>query len=119
MINKKSAYLTILGLLASPAMALAANVSVTDNTTLVLPSDGSTYNLLSTSSGFDTLTLNVSATNFVFTIPAGGSIILSTPTGQALANDAGATATCANGVTSLTVSGAVTVTVTPGSVTCI
>ena len=56
-----------------PASALAATVTMPQNSTLVLPTDSSTYTLASGSS-FDSLTVN--STSFAFTMSAGETVSL-------------------------------------------
>jgi len=102
-------------------VAFAANVTVTDSSvTLVLPSDTSTYSL-SSATTFDNLVVN--STNFVFTIPTGSSVVItSLDSSRDLSNTLSISTVCNTGTSVLTINNTSgspeTVTITPGS-TCI
>lgn len=99
-----------------PASALAATVTLTADTTVVLPSDGSIYTL-SSGGTFDQLA--VSAGTMTFTMSAGESVTITGGVSQALTNDGGFAYTCGSPSTlTLSASSNITVNVTPASGGC-
>ncbi|HUD04296.1 MAG TPA: peptidoglycan-binding domain-containing protein [Candidatus Paceibacterota bacterium] len=99
-------------------LALAANVTVSDgNAMLVLPSDTSTYSLAS-SNTFDDLVVN--STNFVFTIPTGSSVVItSLDSSRDLSNTLSLSTVCNTNTSVLTIDNtsgsSEIVTITPGN----
>src|SRR3989338_10512281 len=86
MLKKGIVVLTILFL---PAFVLAANeVTVSDDTTLVLPSDSSEYTL-SASSQYDSMTVNNDS--FSFTLSQAGRLTLTSADRKKFTHNAGGT----------------------------
>lgn len=76
-------------ILLSPYTILAAAVDFSD-TTLILPSDGSQYNLKSA----NVTSLDVSGNNFTFVVPGGGSLELTSTDKKKFDNDQSVTSEC-------------------------
>lgn len=76
-------------ILLSPYTVLAAAVDFND-TTLILPSDGSTYNLKTA----NVTSLDVSGNNFTFVVPGGGSLELTSLDKKKFDNDQSVTSEC-------------------------
>lgn len=102
--------------LLAPASALAADVTLTADTTVVLPGDGLSYTL---SSGGTFDLLNISGGTMTFSMVAGESVKITAPGPQVLNNDGGFAYACAAQST-LTLTPAVTsaIIVTPSG-TCV
>jgi hypothetical protein len=101
--------------LAGPALAFAATVTLSANTTVELPSDGSFYTL---SSGGTFDQLDISGGTMTFTMSASESVTITAANNRVLNDDGGFTYTCADQSTlTLAPSGSATIVVTPGG-TC-
>jgi hypothetical protein len=102
--------------LVGPVVVSAATVTLTEDTTVTLPSDGSTYTLASGGT-FDQL--DVSSGTMTFTMTSGESVHIVASNNRVLDNDSGSfTYTCsAQSELTLSPSSSVTIIVTPGS-TC-
>jgi Putative peptidoglycan binding domain len=104
----------LLGALFLPAIAFASSISVTNDVTILLPSDSSQY-LLKASSSFDTLSAAVSASSFSFVMNPGDTVTVTSSDNRTLSNTLNTSTTCGPpSSVQLTVSSSQTVTVTPG-----
>src|ERR1700693_5445334 len=100
-----------------PAVALAATVSVSGDVTIILPSDSSQY-LLKANSSFESASVAVSPSSFSFVMTPGDTMTIPSTDNRTLSNSLNISTTCGSpSSVTLTVRGAQTVTVTPGS-TC-
>jgi hypothetical protein len=96
-----------------PLVAVASNVSVMQDVTIILPSDSSQY-LLKASSSFDTFSIAVDPASFSFVMNPGDTVTITSADNKNLTNTINAATTCGQtSSVSLWVSNAQTVTVTP------
>jgi hypothetical protein len=100
-----------------PLIALASNVSVTQDVTIILPSDSSQY-VLKASSSFDSASVAVTPSSFSFVVNPGDTVTITSTDDKNLTNSINAVTTCGSpSSVSLSVPTAETVTVTP-TATC-
>jgi Putative peptidoglycan binding domain len=103
-----------IGILFIPLLAIASNVSITQDVTIILPSDSSEY-LLKASSSFETFSVAVSASSFSFVMNPGDSVVITSAGDRELTNTINVSTTCGSpSEATLSVSTTQTVTVTPG-----
>jgi Putative peptidoglycan binding domain len=101
-----------------PLVAFASNVSVTQDVTIVLPSDSSQY-LLKASSSFDTASVAIDPSSFSLAMNPADTVTITSADNRTLANTLNISTTCGSPSTvRLTVQSSQTVTVTPGG-TCV
>jgi hypothetical protein len=105
----------------APTSVFAAVVTVSDNTTLVLPSDNSEYTLLSGST-FEELFIDTNGSSFTFNMTGGQSVTLTSADKKTLTSNPAFTVTCGTTQSSVTLTlptgdPAQPIIVTPGS-TC-
>lgn len=105
----------------APITALAAVVTVSDNTILVLPSDNSEYTL-SGGSTFEELFIDTNSSSFIFNMAGGQSVTLTSADKRTLTSSPAFTVTCGATESSVTLTlptgaPAQPITVTPGA-TC-
>lgn len=99
--------------LLAPVSASAATVTLTKDTSVVLPSTGAVYTL-SSGGTFDKIV--VSNGSMTFTMSAGETVTITAPGNNTLTNDGGFTPACATHSTlTLNPSSSKVITVTPGS----
>lgn len=119
---RQTAYIATLAVLIfAPITALAAVVTVSDDTILALPSDNSEYTL-SGGSTFEELFIDTNSSSFIFNMAGGQSITLTSADKRTLTSSPAFTVTCGTTQSSVTLtlaSGAAAqpVIVTPGG-TC-
>ncbi|MFA6338756.1 MAG: hypothetical protein WCW87_01730, partial [Candidatus Paceibacterota bacterium] len=100
--NYKIIILSLFAIL--PTVTFAAIVSVVQDTTIVLPSDSSTYTL-SSGSAFDSLDVTTGDKSFSFTVPANTDVSVSSSDKKMLFNSAGIETSCGTSNSSVTFSG--------------
>lgn len=117
----KTKYLILAGALALvlvPFVAKAANVTLSQDVTLTLPSDGSTY-ILTSDSKFSTTTIN--STSFDFVMSGGDRVVIRSLTKANLANSLKVNTICGTSESTVILELSIeaagqTVTVTPGAI---
>jgi hypothetical protein len=112
-------YLAIffLPILFLPLVAFASTVSVTQDVTIILPSDSSQY-LLKSNSSFESASVAVTQSSFSCVMNPGDTVTITSADDRALSNSLSIPTTCGSpSSVTLTVSSAQTITVTPGG-TC-